>query len=348
MSQWRKDPVVDRWVVISEERSKRPQDYKEIVDERSQVGCPLCVENEQKTPPEIFAYREHGSERDGPGWWVRVVPNKFPAVRVNLDENYSREGIYQQMNGLGAHELIIESNQHVANIDNQTDHQVEEIIRMWRDRSLDLRQDKRLKYIQIFKNYGSTAGASLQHTHSQLVAIPMIPSNIAEELEGALRHLHETNRCVYCDIVEGEIKNGDRVITDSQYFLSFVPYAARFPFEIWIIPKNHRDDFALIGENEIPDLASTLRDTLRKLSLAVNNPPYNLTLHTRPVNAGDHQYYHWHIEILPRLTIMAGFELGTGFFINPTTPEMAAEVLRDAEVVFPHTSYKMQEVSSYV
>jgi len=335
MSEWRKDPVVDRWVVISTERNKRPHEYKKSADEvkRDDV-CPLCEGREKETPPEIFAYREYGSSPDTPGWWVRVVPNKFPAVRVDTNTGLSRRGVYSFMNGLGAHEVIVESTEHVDNIDTQSDRQVEEIIRMWRDRALDLRKDTRLKYIQIFKNYGPTAGASLQHTHSQLIAIPMVPVDVQEEVEGVEKYARESGRCVFCDIIGQEMAERERVIIEGTHFLSLAPFASRFPFEMWIIPKAHQPDFGMIGEEQVGDLARVFRTSLRKLGLAVNNPPYNMVIHTAPVNYGTYEHYHWHIEIMPRLTIMAGFELGTGFYINPTTPEMAAKVLRDTEVIY--------------
>lgn len=334
MSEWRKDPVIDRWVVISTERSKRPHEYKKSVDGvKREAVCPLCEGQEKETPPEIFAYREYGSHPDTPGWWVRVVPNKFPAVRVDTDMAFSQKGVYNIMNGLGAHEVIVEAAEHVDNIDTQSDRQVEEVIRMWRDRSLDLRNDVRLKYIQIFKNYGPTAGASLQHTHSQLIAIPMIPVDIQEELEGAQKYAHVSGRCVFCDIVGQETTEKERVIIEGTHFICLAPFASRFPFEMWIIPKEHQPDFGMIREDQVADLAPVLRNSLHKLALAVGDPPYNLVIHTMPVNSGPREHYHWHIEIMPRLTIMAGFELGTGFYINPTTPEMAAEILRYTEVV---------------
>jgi len=332
MSEWRKDPVVNRWVVISTERNKLPHEYKKSIDKviREDV-CPLCEGHERETPPEIFAYREYGSRPDTTGWWVRVVPNKFPAVRVDTSTEISRCGVYYFMSGMGAHEVIVETNEHIDNIDTQSDRQVEEIIRMWRDRSLDLRKDTRLKYIQIFKNYGSTAGASLQHTHSQLIALPMIPAEIKEKLDGVQKYARESGRCVYCDVIKQERAENKRVIIDRKHFMCLAPFASRFPFEMWIIPKEHQPDFGQIREDQVADMASVLRDSLLKLRLAVNNPPYNMVINTAPVNSGAYEHFHWHIEIMPRLTIMAGFELGTGFYINPTAPEMAAQVLRDIQ-----------------
>ncbi|MEW6447489.1 MAG: galactose-1-phosphate uridylyltransferase [Bacillota bacterium] len=344
MPEWRKDPVIDRWVAVSTERAKRPSDYRRQVEQTKQERCPLCEGHEGDTPPEVLAFRNIGSEPNHPGWWVRVVPNKFPACRVEEDNEVHQEDIYFKWRGVGAHEVIIETTDHEPNLVNQTEWQIAEVIWAWRARSLDLRGDKRLKYISIFKNKGSVAGASLEHTHSQLIAVPMVPVEIREELAGVKAYKEARGRCVFCDVWRYEAQSGERVVMEGQHFLSFVPYAARFPFEMWLVPKEHQHDFAQIHEAQVHDLARVLRESLRRLARTVYDPPYNMVLHTCPVNETVSDDYHWHIEILPRLTIIAGFELGTGYYINPTPPEMAAAAMRDAGEWCPEVITAVQEV----
>jgi UDPglucose--hexose-1-phosphate uridylyltransferase len=336
MPEWRKDPVVDRWVIIATERAKRPTDFRCPPDEPNPGNCPLCVGNEDKTPPEVLAFRENGSPPNARGWWVRVVPNKFPAVRADERQYSWREGIYEAMNGIGVHEVIVESTAHEPDLVNQTEWQIQEVLWAWRARSLELRADTRLKYIQIFKNKGRTAGASLEHTHSQLLGIPMVPVDVSQELAGFHDYRKNRGTCVLCDMVRQETTRPDRVVMENDRFVCFSPFAARFPFEMWVVPKYHQPDFGQIGEEDIRDLAPILRGALVKLAATVCQPPYNMVLHTAPVNVGGEIFYHWHFEILPRLTIIAGYELGTGYYINPTPPELAAEVLREAGVPLPH------------
>lgn len=348
MSEWRKDPIVPRWVIISTERGKRPNDYKEITEEKKAQECPLCVGKEALTPPEIMAYRAPASQNDTPGWWVRVVPNKFPAVRIEEESSSRQHGIYQTMNGIGAHELIVETSCHEPGLDTQTEKQVEEVIWIWRERSQDLRKDTRLKYIQIFKNTGPVAGASLEHTHSQLIATPMVPLEVSQELDGSRQYFSRHGACIYCTVLRQEIAEQKRVIMENEQFLCFSPFASRFPFETWIIPKEHQPDFGQIREEMVRDLAGILRATLRKIALMIKNIPYNVVLHTSPVNVPEEGHYHWHLEILPRLTIMAGFELGTGFYINPTPPEIAAQALRETQEFYPLDMGATREVYNYV
>jgi len=349
MSEWRKDPIVDRWVIIATERSKRPSNYKEIKDEMSSNECPLCEGNEKQTPPEIIAYREQGTSKDTPGWWMRVVPNKFPAVDIKGQPNLQERGVYQFMPGVGAHEVIVESTKHEPGLDTQSVKQVEEVIWGWRDRSIDLRKDQRLKYIQIFKNTGPTAGASLEHSHSQLIATPQIPSEVKTEITGMNEYKYRHGRCALCDIIKQELLEGERLVAESEHFVCFAPFASRFPFETWIVPTEHQPDFGQIRVQQVQALASMLRTVFRKMNVLIKNMPYNMVLHTSPVNVqDDHGNYHWHLEILPRLTIMAGFELGTGYFINPTPPEMAAQALREIQELYFIEKKSEMEVPQYV
>lgn len=329
MSEWRKDPVREWWVIIATERSKRPSDYTQTKEKRKHNYCAFCEGHEGETPPEVLALRQPGSKPNSPGWRVRVVSNKFPAVRIEGGLDYQQDGIYLSINGIGAHEVIVETTEHETNLEEQGEKQIEEVLWAWRERSLDLRKDKRFKYIQIFKNYGAIGGASLDHAHSQLVAIPHVPLNIRQELAGANRYFEKNNSCLYCDMIEQESKEKTRIIYEGSEFICFAPFASRFPFETWIVPKEHQYDFIQIREEQIKELAMIFRTVLSRLSYMLYNPPYNLILHTSPINNFEDYRYHWYFEILPRLTLMAGFELGTGYYINPTPPELAAKKLKE-------------------
>lgn len=329
MPEWRKDPVTGDWVVIAAERGRRPLECRTGPEERRQRSCALCAGREGETPPEVLAFRYPGSGPDGPGWWVRVVPNKFPAVCAEGELECRACGPYEVMDGVGAHEVIVESTDHEEELAHQSQRQVEEVLWAWRARLLDLRRDPRLRYIQIFKNKGSVAGASLEHTHSQLIAIPFVPARIAREMEGARVRFQLFGTCVFCDVLEYELRERDRLVCVGDHVVAFAPFASRFPYEVWVVGREHRPDFADLGEPQIRDLARVLRRVLAGLVEVACDPPYNMVLHTAPVNAGDVSFYHWHLELLPRLTVIAGFELGTGYYINHTAPEVAARLLRE-------------------
>jgi UDPglucose--hexose-1-phosphate uridylyltransferase len=331
MPELRRDPIIGRWVIVATEREKRPSDFKAEVLDTDSKNCPFCPGNESFTPPEILSYREVNTSPDSPGWWTRVVPNKFPALQIEGELDRQAVGIYDKMNGIGAHEVIIDSPDHIKGVADLEDHYVEKIIWAYRDRILDLKKDSRFKYILVFKNYGKIAGATIAHPHSQLIATPIVPKRVKEELKGSLQYYRYKERCIFCDIVRQEIKEKERVIIESEHFLSFAPYASRFPFEICIIPKKHRAEFILITSEEVVDLAKVLKSSLAKIKNALANPAYNYILHNVPTTLReDLEDYHWHIEIIPKLVNVAGFEWGSGFYINPTPPEDAAIYLRES------------------
>ncbi|HSB18043.1 MAG TPA: galactose-1-phosphate uridylyltransferase [Bryobacteraceae bacterium] len=334
MPELRKDPVTGRWVIIASDRAMRPTDFvREQVIPKGGRFCPFCPGNEQKTPPEVLAFRPHGGGRNEGGWTLRVVPNKFPALRVEGELNRQGEGIYDHMNGVGAHEVIIETPDHLLTFGELSEKQVEDVFWAFRERVLDLKKDRRLIYILIFKNHGEAAGASLEHTHSQLIALPVVPKRVREELDGAKRYFDFKERCIFCDIVRQELDTGPRVVLETEHYVVVSPYAPRFPFETWVVPKRHYSHFEDIETSSIQNLGWVMRATIRKIDKVLERPPYNLMIHSAPIQEGAMTHYHWHIEIIPKLTKVAGFEWGTGFYINPTPPETAAKFLRDAGLV---------------
>lgn len=332
MSELRRDPVLGRWVIISSERGDRPSDFEPATPRVPGGFCAFCPGNEDKTPPEITALRAPGTLPNTEGWRVRVVSNKFPALTIEGDLNKKARGIYDIMNGIGAHEVFIECPDHEKTISTMTLENVQDLMRLYRRRLIDLERDERLKYILIFRNAGSAAGASLSHPHSQLIATPTVPKRIEEELAGTRAYMDFKDRCVFCDMIDEERDYERRIIDENEHFVSFAPFASRFPFEMWILPKVHQECFHKVTHDQLPFLASCFQNSLKRLDKAVEFPPYNYVLHTSPCNTGKPHFYHWHFEIIPRLTHVAGFEWGTGFYINPTPPEQAAEILRSVDI----------------
>jgi UDPglucose--hexose-1-phosphate uridylyltransferase len=325
----RKDPVTGRWVIISTDRQKRPNDFR--VERSATVGrelCPFCPGREGLTPPEVLSYRQNGGAPNAPGWDLRVVPNKFPALQVEGTLDREGEGLFDRMNGIGAHEVIIETPDHDRSLALMSEPELERVLWAFRERMIDLRQDHRLRYILVFKNHGSAAGATLEHPHSQLIALPIVPDFVREEIEGARRHYQIKERCVFCDIVHQELRDGRRVIQENADIIALAPYAPRFAFETWLLPRRHGARYEQAARHEYESLARLLKVVLQRLDRALESPPFNLILHTSPFSEEVADLYHWHIEIMPKLTRVAGFESGTGFYINPTSPEEAAKVLR--------------------
>jgi UDPglucose--hexose-1-phosphate uridylyltransferase len=333
LPELRKDPITGRWVIIATERAKRPSDFvRDKVEIRGSGFCPFCYGNESKTPPEIIAYRADGSMRNSPGWSLRVVPNKFPALGIEGSLSRQGEGLYDKMSGIGAHEVIIETPDHQKTLAMISPRQIEDVLWAYRDRIIDLKKDRRFKYIMIFKNHGEAAGASLEHTHSQLIALPVVPKRVREETDGAREYFNFKERCIFCDIIRQETESGIRVIADTPAFIAVAPFAPRFPFEIWIMPRVHQSAFEDSQKQEFEQLAVMLKDMLMRLDKVLDYPAYNYIIHTSPIPESPNEHYHWHLEIMPKLTKIAGFEWGTGFHINPTPPEESAKFLREAAV----------------
>ncbi|GIW80488.1 MAG: galactose-1-phosphate uridylyltransferase [Gemmatales bacterium] len=335
MPEFRKDPIVGRWVIIATERAKRPAVPKlEAANSTPARPCPFCAGNEEETPGEILAYRDPNTKANEPGWRVRVVPNKFPALQVEGDLNKCGEGIYDKMNGIGVHEVIIECPEHQVTIANLPEENFREIFWVYRDRLVDLKKDPRLVYGMLFKNTGSAAGATLEHTHSQLIVTPIVPISVWEEMTGSLEFFNYRGRCIYCDMIRQELSTDTRIVHDTPNFVSFAPFASRFSFETWVLPKHHNSHFENIQKTEVEELAGHFKTILMKLETALDRPAYNYIIHTAPFDTQALPHYHWHIEIIPRLARVAGFEWGTGFYINPIPPEQAACVLRETEVTW--------------
>ncbi len=333
MPELRKDPIVGRWVIIATERAQRPHQLAEKPDAPAHGLCPFCPGHEDMTPREVHAAgRPPSMPPNGPGWKVRVVPNRYPALMIEGDLERQAEGIYDRMNGIGAHEVIIETPEHGKGLGDLTDQEVTEVLFAFKARILDLRNDLRFRYILLFKNHGSLAGASLEHTHSQLIALPVVPRQVVEEIEGARRHFEHRERCIFCDIVGQERRDRNRLIFENEDFVAFAPFAPRSPFETWIVPKRHESNYEAEPKERLGLCAQTLRSTLRRISAALGSPPYNFIVHSNPLRDAASPSYHWHIEVVPALSHVAGFEWGSGFYINPVPPEESAEFLRRVAV----------------
>jgi len=330
LPELRKDPITDRWVIIATDRAQRPSYFaREPVEFTPGRICPFCPGMETKTPPEVLAIRDGGAPNQ-PGWSLRVVPNKLPLLGIEGELNRQGEGMFDKMDGLGAHEVIIETSVHTENLASMPEKQVERVVWAFRERVLDLKKDKRLRYILLFKNYGAAAGATMEHPHSQLIALPVVPKRVQEEMDGAIKYFGFKERCVFCDLIRQEMKDQTRVVSETDRFVVIEPWASRFPFETWILPRRHQSHFESIDQKDLEGLAFVLRSTLRKLERVLEKPAYNFVIHTAPVQDAASDYFHWHIELMPKLTKLAGFEWGTGFYTNPTPPEESARFLRDA------------------
>jgi UDPglucose--hexose-1-phosphate uridylyltransferase len=276
----------------------------------------------------VLAYRHNGSAPNAAGWDIRVVPNKFPALKVEGGLDREGEGLLDRMNGIGAHEVIIETAEHDKTLATMSELEIERVLGAFRERMLDLRQDRRLRYLLVFKNHGAAAGATLEHAHSQLIALPVVPDLVREEIDGARRHFAAKERCVFCDVIRQEVAANRRVVQENADIVALSPYASRCPFETWLLPRRHGSRFEEAPRHEYESLARLLKALLIRVNRALESPAYNLIIHTAPCSGDVSEFYHWHIELMPKLTRVAGFEWGTGFYINPTSPEEATRVLR--------------------
>lgn len=331
MSELRQDPTTFDWIIIAKERAKRPQELKRnnrnthIMPDYSK-SCPFCPGNEHMTPhpTDIFGTSDK--------WKIRVIPNKFPALTPDGDTSREEWKLFRKSHGYGAHEVVIETPVHNELIPYMDDEHVEDIIKAYRKRYHALKEDLNIKIILIFKNHGEGAGTSLEHPHTQIVASPIVPPYIRRKYEVATQHFDNTGRCLHHDIQKAEIEEGTRIVIENSNFVVLHPFASRYPFETWIMPKKHKSSFGDISDEEIKDLSHVLKAVLLKIYVGLENPDYNFIIHTAPVDDEHKSYYLWHIQIIPRLTQFAGFELGSGIYINIALPEETAAFMRDMKV----------------
>ena len=343
MPELRRDPVVGYWTIIANERGWRPMEYRpnKITDERE---CPFCEGRESGTPREVFALRGPASRPDAPGWEVRVIVSKAPLLSDEHSNGDSHgQGIYDWREGVGRHEVIVETPQHRQDLDELSLTAIQKVLQVYVSRMREMEKEPRFAYALLFKNHGLVSGSAqdvIRHSRSQMIGMPIVPKRAKEELAAAKTYFQRRERCVYCDVLKQESSEGSRLVFQNDAFFAFCPFAARSPFEIWILPKKHCADFWKVEEAALPQLAAVLKSCLSKLRVLLDDPPYNLVLHTAPFRHRAKGGYwktidddtHWYLQIIPRLTLNAGFEWGTGIHINPTPPEEAASLLRDTEV----------------
>jgi len=372
MPEMRQDPVTGEWTIIATERAKRPHMPSTdgdslIAGEAHDPNCFFCYGNEDTTPPEVLVYRDEEGASDSPGWSLRVVTNKYSALNLNEEmcletDNPLKVCCYAR----GTAEVVIESPHHTMNTALFSQKQIELLLKAYRDRYIELAKEPSTQYVAMFKNNGSPAGASLSHPHSQIIATPVIPPVIQNEITGAETYYKKNmpkqkggsdlgepqmieknitsenrttnslptyqNRCVYCDMIESELKDGSRIVYENDEFVCFIPYACRSPFETWILPKFHSGDYYKLTDKQLKSLSEIWKALLYKVYTGLDNPPYNYFIHTSPTQKDCGEFYHWHMELVPKMTIAAGFELGTGMFINIAIPEQSAEYLRGVKL----------------
>ena len=331
MPELRHNVLTREWVIIATERARRPEDFTKKGKEKKIIPsyvatCPFCPGNEKMTPPETYVVP------DTTGWRLRVTPNKFAALSYEGERRRSIHGIRRTITGVGIHEVIVETPDHSKTTALLDDAQVETIVQTYLNRFKFASQDPRVEQVTIFKNHGEAAGTSLEHPHSQMIGTPVITAQLRDRLINALRHFDEFGECIFCRVLDQELKEGARVILETQHFVAFVQYAALTPFSMLIMPRRHMACFAEISDEEAADLASALRRTLAKLYQGLDDPDFNYVVRTAPAEYTGVKYYHWYVSIIPRLTKTAGFELGSGMFINVSLPEESASFLRGIQV----------------
>lgn len=327
MPEIRKDPVFGRWVIIASERGLRPNEFRDEAAPENPYNCPFCPGHEEATPPSIYTL----PGENGRDWRLRVVLNKYPALVAQAGGGSAADGMYDRMAGIGSHEVVIETPLHNLQLEDMSVAGIADIFRTFILRVNEIKKDPRIKYVMIFKNFGRNAGASLAHPHSQIIAMPMAPIRVAQEIDGAEAYRAGNGGCVFCDILRQELEVKKRVVGENADFLAITPYASRFTFETWILPKKHESHFERMDPERTPELAAMVKSVIGKLHASMEDLSYNLVVHTMPVRDPSAAHYHWHIEIMPKLNTVAGFEWGTGFYINTVPPEDAAEMLNSGK-----------------
>ncbi len=353
MSELRQDPTTRGWVIMATERRRRPHEFDKplsSMEARKNMplymsDCPFCAGNEYLSTNEIRSYRTYGTYPNAKGWWVRVIPNKYAALSPDAGEAvparlpeaqhfadyfYPRTAnIFRSKPGIGSHEVIVDTPVHNENFPFFSDKQIQEVFLMYRDRYLDLHKNPRFKFIIIFKNYGANAGTSIYHSHSQIIATPVIPLALRNNISQALFYYDDIGRCIFCDMLQAEIADGRRIIFKTDDFIAFYPFASENQFETWIMPVKHESCFGLTSVDKTKALGILVKKILKGIYNALGDPDYNFMIYNPPVVDEKEEYYHWSFRIVPRLTMKAGFELGTGMSINTALPEETAEFMKD-------------------
>lgn len=329
MPEIRRNLVTGEWVIIATERARRPEDFRRGVVHRTSEphnpNCPFCPGNEERTPAATYTL-----PGDAPGSWrVRVVHNKFAALDSEGDVARRGNGYTLAMPGVGRHEVIVETPLHNLPLALLPPSATADVVRTWRDRVRELYADPRVEHVIVFKNYGESAGTSLEHPHSQIVGTPIVPGQVRDRLEAAMRHFADHGRCLYCHTLDEELRDGSRIVDDNASFVAFVPYAALSPFHLWIYPRHHSAYFGDLSDAQLLDLASILSRSLARVRNALDDPDYNIVLRSLSPAEREVRYGHWYLSLVPRVTRAAGFELGTGMFINTALPEASAAFLRE-------------------
>ncbi len=329
MAEIRRDLVKNNWVAIATDNALKPDDFpinKRGIDTNgNHMFCPFCEGNESSTPPEIAAYRGNGSEANGPGWSVRVIPNKFSVFYLEGELEKNQAGIYTNYNGVGRQEVVVETSQHGLDLHDFSHDHIVQVFCMLKQRYNELSWDDRIKYIQIYKNRGIFAGASQDHSHSQVMGLPFVP----RWNSGPVDYYQKHGQCLLCAIIDQEKQSKVRLVHETEYFLLLCPYASRFSYETWIIPKQHCEHFGAINEAEIEDLAAAYRTYTQVMVKTLHNPAYNLIFNTAPINLPYQPGYHWYLEINPRMLVNTGVDIGTGIYMNPVAPELSAALFRE-------------------
>jgi len=337
MSELRQDPTTREWVIMAPERAKRPQQTpkRRRVEELPDwdASCPFCPGNESKTPDEVFRLP---LSNQASAWEVRVVPNRFAALTLEGDIARKEDGhFFRKMDGVGAHEVIIETPSHNTPLALVPYQQIEKVLIAYQERYNTLKKTRQFKFITIFKNHGWASGTSLIHSHSQLVATPIAATYYRRKFDVAVDYYDDVGKCLYCDLLAEELEKGKRVVAENKEFIVLHPYASRVPYETWIIPKRHCASFGLFPATHIAELATVLKDTLLCLYRGLDNPDFNLMVDTSTTEDEEDPYYHWHIRVVPRLTTIAGFEMGSGIYINTALPEDTAKLIKQVAKSLP-------------
>ncbi len=322
-SELRFDPVSQGWVVIATGRAKKPEQFVKPKEESHGVGeedpCFFC-DLKTQLPPKLL-------KGEGDNWKIAVVPNKYPAFTCCFSLDEQEIGPYKKINGLGFHEVVI-TRDHQKHIGQFTVEEVKELVDVYQERYLELMKEKFINYISIFHNHGYAAGASVAHPHSQIIATPVIDPGLSDSLDGSEKYFHQHERCIHCDMIAEDLKDGRRIIFENEKFVALCPFASKVAFEMRIYPKEHHAFFEQLGNEEKAQFAEALSAAMKMIDAALQDPPYNFFIHTAPCNGKEYEHYHWHWECFPKTSVWAGFELSTGIEISVIEPEKAAEFLR--------------------